>query len=89
MPYFRYLWWQHRSRRNEGNITGAMHHPEYNFSVFSITKRLQNEWVLSGNNKNIMLMKSNKNIKFDMVIPISFRAIYTSWSDCDREWNQD
>ena len=35
-------------------ITGEMCRPEYNFNVFSIAKRLQSGWVLSGNDKNII-----------------------------------
>ena len=41
---------------------------KYNFNKFIITKRMQSGWVLSINDKNIVLMKGKKTIKFDMVI---------------------
>ena len=44
-------------------ITGTMYSPEYNFNVFSITKRIQSGWVLSENNVNNMLMKGDKKIR--------------------------
>ena len=52
-------------------IMGATCNPEYNFNMFGIMKRLQSGWVLVGTNKNIILTKCNKEIKFDIVIPMS------------------
>ena len=56
-------------------IIGAMCNPQYNFNVFSITKRLKSGWVLSINHMNIILTKGEKKIEFDIVIPMLHGAI--------------
>ena len=57
-------------------ITGAAYNPENKFNVFNITKTLQSGLVLYGSDKKIMLMKDDKKIKFDVVIPMSHGALY-------------
>ena len=58
----------------------AMYNWEYNFNVFHIAKRLQSEWKLSENNRNIMLTKCNNKIKFDIVISMPCEAIYACYN---------
>ena len=63
---------QHSSKRNES----SMYNPEYNFDVLNITKRMQSGWVLSINDKNIILFKGDKKSKFDTVISMHHVAIF-------------
>ena len=57
-------------------ITGAMYNSKYNFDVLNITKRMQSGWVLSINDKNIILFKGDKKSKFDTVISMHHVAIF-------------
>ena len=48
-------------------IADVTNNPDYNFDVFSITRRLQSGWVLAKNDKNMMQTKGYEKIKFDIV----------------------
>ena len=52
------------------------YNPEYNFNIFNTPNQLQ---TLSSNEKSIMLMKDNKNIKFDVVMTTLHGAIYVCY----------
>ena len=49
-------------------ISGLTYNLEYNFNMFNV----KNDYkvVLSSNNKNLMIMKGNKKIKFYIMIPM-------------------
>ena len=47
--------------------------------MFSVTKRLQSEWVLLENMKKIILTKGDKKIEFDTMIPTPHWSIYACY----------
>ena len=52
------------------------HYIEYNFNMFSMTKQLQSGWVSSRNDKNIVLIKGDKKLMFDVLILMPCGAFY-------------
>ena len=50
--------------------------PSAKFNLFSLTKMLQNGWVLQGDKTALKLKKGDKGLNFDIVIPTPNRAIY-------------
>ena len=50
--------------------------PNANFNLFSVTRRMQNGWTLSGDKNAIILTKDGRTITFDILIKTKKGALY-------------
>ncbi len=59
--------------------------PKCGYNLFSITKLLKDNWILSGSTKNLTLKKGNQEIVFDICIPTPKGMIFAMYIKRDEE----
>ena len=60
-------------------IKDMVYSPGSEFNLFSLTKRLDDEWILGGNKKCIWISQGNKKIVFDIKIVTPKGAIFAAY----------
>ena len=63
-------------------IKEMVYSPSAEFNLFSLTKRLDQGWILGGNKNSIWISKGEKKIEFDIKIETPKGAIFAAYFKC-------